>query len=399
METDPTRRYRNCLIGNYAQPPLALVRGEGSYVWDAQGRRYLDMGSGIAVNALGHAHPHWVRRVSAQAAKLVHCSNLYAIPAQAELAEKLCQYAADGKWLFCNSGTEANEALIKLARLYGIRKTGEEGKCYQVVTAEHGFHGRTFGGMSATPQAKIQKGFAPLLQGFKTARLNDIDSFRAAIDDTTAAVLVETIQGEGGIHVASSEFLRELRALCTERKVLLMIDEVQCGTGRTGTFFAYEAAGIRPDAIAMAKGLGGGLPIGAIWTAMPYSDLFTPGSHGTTFGGNPLVCTAALAVLEVLEQEKLMARVRTQGAAFREQLETLARRYPQAIQAVRGIGYMIGLVMQGDALAWNTHLRDHGMLAVPATGGVIRLLPPLTATQTELNEACQILEQTLKDHA
>lgn len=396
METVTARRYREHLIGNYGSPPLTLVRGEGCRVWDENGRAYLDFGSGIAVSALGHGHPHWVKRVSEQAATLAHTSNLYRIPLQAELAEKLCHYTNGGKWLFCNSGTEANEALIKLARLHGARLAGKEGVRYQVVTAENAFHGRTFGGMSATPQAKIQKGFAPLLPGFPTALLNDIATFEAVMDETVAAVLIEPIQGEGGIHVANASFLKDLRALCSEREVMLMIDEVQCGTGRSGEFFAHEHAGIRPDAIGMAKGLGGGFPIGALWADDPYSELFTPGSHGTTFGGNPLACAAALAVLEVIERDKLLERARTLGNTLRIRLSQLVDKHSEILEGVRGLGLMLGLVLREEkAASLVSALRQSGLLVVPAGTRVIRFLPPLTVSENELDEAINHLDATL----
>ncbi|MEY4797700.1 MAG: hypothetical protein RI978_1, partial [Verrucomicrobiota bacterium] len=315
---DPTAAlYEQYLARNYGAPPVTLVRGEGSRVWDAAGKRYLDFATGIAVNALGHAHPVWVQRVSEQAAKLVHVSNLYRNEPQGRLAAALSHYCGPGRVIFCNSGAEANEGLLKLARLHGLRKSGTEGTCIGVVVAEKAFHGRTFGGMSATPQEKIQKGFRPLLSGFTAAPLNDLAAWDKAIDaQTTAAVLVESIQGEGGVFPATAEFLQGLRKLCTERNVLLLIDEIQCGIGRTGNFFAFERAGVKPDAIAMAKGLGGGFPIGAIWMAPPHDDLFQAGSHGTTFGGGALAATAGLAVLEVIESEKLLAKVTAQSPAW-----------------------------------------------------------------------------------
>jgi len=388
--------YQNCLMNNYGLPPLTLVRGQGSRVWDDAGRAYLDFCTGIAVNALGHAHPHWVERVREQAGKLVHVSNLYRNEPQAQLAEKLLQYAGKGKLLFCNSGAEANEGLIKLARLHGKRMAGEEGKRYKVIVAEDAFHGRTFGGMAATPQEKIQGGFRPMLDGFAVARLNDIESFRAAVDDQTAAIFIETVQGEGGIHIANTTFLQELRALCDDKGLLLILDEVQCGIGRSGTFFAFEKAGIQPDAIGMAKGLGGGFPIGAIWTAQAHSDLFTPGSHGTTFGGNPLACTAALAVLEVIEQENLLEKVRAQSTTFMAELKKLPGDYPERVKAVRGLGYMIGIALNEDSKAFSAKLRENGLLAPPAGGNVVRLLPPLNASPEELEEALQLLRQTLE---
>ncbi|MCF7689413.1 MAG: aminotransferase class III-fold pyridoxal phosphate-dependent enzyme, partial [Cephaloticoccus sp.] len=246
-------------LRNYNRSPLTLVRGAGIYVWDDEDRRFLDFTSGIAVNTLGHCHPDWVEAVQKQTAQLIHVSNLFRNPQQGELARRLAGYAGPGRVFFCNSGTEANEALIKLARLHGVKKAGgEEGKCLKIICAESAFHGRTYGGMSATPQDKIQKGFRPLVPGFAFGQLNDLASFKALIDDTTAAIFVETIQGEGGIHACTPEFLHGLRQLCDEHDLLLMLDEVQCGAGRTGRFFAFEHAGIVPDAIGMAKGLGGG---------------------------------------------------------------------------------------------------------------------------------------------
>ncbi len=294
---------------NYGAPPITLVKGQGTHVWDAAGKRYLDFASGIAVNAVGHAHPHWVKRVAEQAGKLVHVSNLYRNEPQGELARALSLRCGPGRVIFCNSGAEANEGLLKLARLHGQRKSGTEGACIGVIVAEKAFHGRTFGGMSATPQEKIQKGFRPLLSGFTAVPLNDLAAWDKVIDaQATAAVLIESIQGEGGVNPATPEFLRGVEKICRERNVLFMIDEIQCGIGRTGKFFAYEHAGVKPDAIAMAKGLGGGFPIGAIWMAPPHDDLFQAGSHGTTFGGGPLAATAGLAVLEILEAEQLVAK-------------------------------------------------------------------------------------------
>ena len=272
------------LAKNYGPTPFDAKRGEGVYLYDSKGKRYLDFSSGIAVNALGHSHPTWVKAIQEQAASLVHCSNLFGIPSQQRLADRLVARAGSGRVLFCNSGAESNEALIKLARLHGRKRAdGKEGQCYGVICAENAFHGRTFGGMAATPQEKIQGGFRPMLDGFKYAALNDIASFDAAIDASTAAVFIESIQGEGGVFPADSDFLKELRALCTERGVLLMLDEVQCGIGRTGHFFAFEKSGVLPDAIGMAKGLGGGFPIGAIWMSDSCAELYQPGSHGTTF--------------------------------------------------------------------------------------------------------------------
>jgi len=256
-----------------------------------------------------------VAAIQRQATELIHTSNLFRHPNQAELARRLVGYAGPGRVFFCNSGGEADEALIKLARLHGVRKAGgEEGRCYKILGAKKGFHGRMFGGMSATPQEKVQKGFRPLVPGFAFGELNNVQSFADLVDDGTAAILVESIQGDGGINPCTAEFLLGLRKLCDQHNLLLMLDEVQCGIGRTGTFYAFEHAGIRPDAIAMAKGLGGGFPIGAIWTAERAADLFQAGMHGTTFGGTPLACAAGLAVLDVIEREQ-SARPTSRGSA------------------------------------------------------------------------------------
>ena len=388
--------YAQHVAHNYSTPAITLVRGEGTKVWDANGKQYLDFASGIAVNAIGHCHPTWVKRVAAQAGKLVHVSNLYRNEPQAHLSAMLAKQCGPGRVLFCNSGAEANEALLKLARLHGVKKSGKEGACIGVVVAERAFHGRTFGGMSATPQEKIQKGFRPLLTGFSAAPLNDIKAWEKAISATeTAAVLLETIQGEGGVFVADPVFLRELQALCRARNVLFLIDEIQCGIGRSGKFFAYEYAGVKPDAIAMAKGLGGGYPMGAIWMAPPHDELFQPGSHGTTFGGGALAAAAAMAVLEVIAEEKILARVTAQAPAWHKALQAVVAKYPALTKEVRGLGYMVGVGMNVDPLPVVAALREEGLLTVPASGIAIRFLPPLNASVAELEESVKIFERVL----
>jgi len=388
--------YERHVMKTYGAAPFALVRGKGSHVWDAEGRRYLDFCSGIAVNTLGHAHEGWTKAIREQLDQLVHCSNLYHIPGQGKLAARLCERAGTGRVFFCNSGAEANEFLLKLARLWGRQKAGgQEGRIYKVITATNAFHGRTFGGMAATPQEKIQGGFRPMLDGFATARFNDLDSFRAAVDDATAAILVETIQGEGGIHPATTEFLQGLRALCDEKGLLLLIDEVQCGIGRTGRFFAYEHAGITPDAIGMAKGLGGGFPIGAAWVRRGYDELFQPGNHGTTYGGNPLACAAANAVLDAIENENLLDHVARLSAPWLESLRALAARHPAHAKGVRGMGFHAALVVNGDPLDWVKRFRDNGLLTVRAGTDAVRLMPPLNVSETDLGHAVEIIDFVL----
>ena len=305
------------------------------------------------------------------------------------------QRAGPGRVFFCNSGGEADEAMLKLSRLHGVAKSGAEGKCIKVLAAKNAFHGRMFGGMSATPQEKIQKGFRPLVPGFAFGELNNLQSFADQIDADTAAIIVESIQGEGGINPCTPEFLRGLRQLCDQHNVLLLVDEVQCGLGRTGKFYAFEHAGILPDAIAMAKGLGGGFPIGAVWVRDRFADLFQPGSHGTTFGGTPLACAAGLAVLDVIERENLLETVRARGGPWIEALAQLAKDFPAHVLAVRGKGYLVGVQMAADPAPYVAALREQGLLVVSASNNVIRVLPPLVATAEELAKSVEIFRKVL----
>jgi acetylornithine aminotransferase/acetylornithine/N-succinyldiaminopimelate aminotransferase len=348
------------------------------------------------VCALGHCHPRWVEAIQRQAAELVHVSNLFRTPNQGELARRLVGRAGPGRVFFCNSGAEANEGLIKLARLHGRRLSGgQEGVRYKIICAKNAFHGRTFGGMSATPQEKIQGGFRPLVPGFAFGELNNLESFRALIDEQTAGIFVETVQGESGVHPCNTEFLRGLRALCDEHRLLFMLDEVQCGLGRTGRFFAYEHHGIVPDAVGMAKGLGGGFPIGAVWARQPFADLFTPGSHGSTFGGTPLACAAALAVLDIIETEGILEHVAATAPRLHQHLATLHNELPQVVTAVRGLGFMAGIQLASDPAPVIARLREAGLLCPAAGGNTVRLLPPLTAATDEVDEAAGILRRVL----
>ena len=388
--------WKNNLLGNYGVPPVAFSRGKGSRVWDESGKEYLDFASGIAVLSLGHAHPHWLNRVCTQAEKLSHCSNLFANENAPRVAERINRHMGGGKMFFCNSGAEANECLLKISRLWGrSRANGEEGKIFKVVVCENAFHGRLFGTMAATPQEKIQNGFRPLLPGITVAKLNDIESFRTAIDDETSAVLLEPVQGESGLTPATPEFLRTLRELCDERKVLLMCDEIQCGIGRTGKLFGFEHAGIVPDCFSMAKGLGGGFPIGAVWMRNELADLFHAGSHGTTFGGNPMACAAALAVLETLDAENLISHVAETSVDWRERLAELVKDFPETLVEIRGIGFMSGLKFRETPAPWIAKFREAGLLTVGAGNNVVRLLPPLNASVEELNESVEILRKVL----
>ena len=396
VRTSTAELYDAHVLKNYARASLTLVRGRGAQVWDEAGNGYLDFTSGIAVSALGHCHPHWVAAVQRQAAELIHVSNLFRNPQQGELARRLVKYAGPGRVFFCNSGAEANEALIKLARLHGVQKAGgEEGTCYKIICAKNAFHGRTYGGMSATPQEKIQNGFRPLVPGFAFGEINNLQSFTELVDPGTAAIFLETIQGESGINLCTPEFLRGIRQLCDQHNLLLLLDEVQCGIGRTGKFYSFEHAGIAPDAIGMAKGLGGGFPIGAMWVRDRFAELFHPGNHGTTFGGTPLACAAALAVLDVIDRDNLMEKVRLQSGPWHDTLRKIAADFPKHISAVRALGYLVGVQMTGDPAPYLVAFRERGLLTPSAGGNVIRLLPPLNATPDELARSVQIFRDTL----
>lgn len=399
VRTSTAELYDAHVLKNYARPAVTLVRGRGTQVWDDVGNSYLDFTSGIAVSALGHCHPTWVAAIQRQAGELIHVSNLFRNPQQGELARRIVQKAGPGRVFFCNSGAEANEAMIKLARLHGIAKSGEEGKCYKIVGAKNAFHGRTYGSMSATPQEKIQKGFRPLVPGFAFAEINNLQSFADLIDEETAAVLIETVQGESGINPCTPEFLSGLRRLCDERNVLLLLDEVQCGIGRTGRFYAFEHAGVTPDAVGMAKGLGGGFPIGAMWVRDRFAELFHPGNHGTTFGGTPLACAAALAVLDVIERDNLLEKVRTQSKSWIEQLSKLAAEFPKQVLGARGVGYLVGVQLASDPAPYIALARDRGLLVPGAGNNVIRFLPPLNATSEELAKSVEIFRSVLETKA
>ncbi len=389
---DFIQKHQSFLIGNYASPALEIVRGQGSYLWDSQGKKYLDFTSGIAVTNLGHSHPEWIKQVQSQAAVLAHCSNLYSIPEQVRLAERLVGKIGSGKVLFCNSGAEANEALIKLSRLHG--EQGET-KRTKILVAKNGFHGRTLGALSATESSKYRKGFEPLLPGFVFCKLNELSDFENAIDDETVAILVESIQGEGGLHVASDSFLQGIEKLCQKNNLLFLMDEVQAGIARTGEFLGFQKSGVRPDAIAMAKGLGGGFPIGAIWVKDTRTSLFTPGSHGTTFGGSPLACSAAHAVLDVIEKEDLTARAKELGNFLHQGIQKLAEDFPKQILEVRGRGLMLGIQLTDEPGELVSILRENSLLAVGAAGQTLRLLPPLTISQDEIEEGLKILRLSL----
>jgi acetylornithine aminotransferase/acetylornithine/N-succinyldiaminopimelate aminotransferase len=401
MPNDPqstTELYARHVVPTYGRFPLCLARGRGVRVWDEDGREFLDFTSGIAVNALGHSHPALRDALAAQAGELVHTSNLFLTRPQALLAARLEKMVgARGKVFFCNSGAEANEGLYNLARKHG----SPQGRC-GIITLDNSFHGRTLGGIAATGQSKVKLGFGPPVDGFVNvpARLECVAN---AIGPRTAAILVEPIQGEGGVRPLAAEFLRALRALCDEHTLLLMYDEVQCGLGRTGHWCGWHATGAAdavPDAISWAKGIGGGFPLGAFWVREPFADLLGPGTHGTTYGGSPLACAAANAVFDTIEKENLLANATARAAQLREG----AKKLP-LVREARGAGLLLGLEIadfapdEGEtgtpALRLTLRLIKAGLLVVPAGENTVRLLPPLNVTAAECDEALGILRDVL----
>ena len=380
------------LMANYGRFDLTFERGEGSYLYAADGARYLDFGCGIGVTSLGHAHPHVIAALEAQSKELWHVSNLYHIPPQARLAERLTAATFANRVLFCNSGAEAMECAIKLARIYQTSRGAAER--YRVVTFRNAFHGRTLATIAAGAQAKHLKGFEPAVDAFDQADLNDLDATRAAIGDETAALLVEPIQGEGGIHPATDAFLQGLRALADEFGLVLIFDEVQCGVGRTGRLFAHEWAGVTPDIMAVAKALGNGFPIGACLAREEVAAAMVPGSHGTTFGGNPLATAVANAVLDVVLADGFLETVQKNAALLTERLTALAGN-KNVYTGVRGRGMMLGLECVVPNMELLGALRENKVLALPADSNILRMLPPLNIGESEIDEACDALERAL----
>jgi acetylornithine aminotransferase/acetylornithine/N-succinyldiaminopimelate aminotransferase len=417
------------VVPSYGRFDLVLSHGAGSYVFDVAGKRYLDLGGGIAVCCLGHAHPAITEALVEQSKKLIHVSNLYFTEPQGRLAAELVKRLGAGKCFFANSGAEANEGLFKLARKFGH----DEGR-FEILTAMNSFHGRTLAGIAATGQDKVKKGFEPMTPGFRHVPFNDLAAARAAISPATAAILIEGVQGEGGVTPATPEYLLGLRALCDEKKLLLFMDGVQCGHYRTGKFQSFQRIlenegegrraadpniqgrqhaippGFLPDGVAMAKSLGGGFPIGAFWVRAPFADLLGPGTHATTFGGTPLACAVALKVLEVIERERLDENARKLGDWMKNELQRLAAKYPQVVRRARGFGFMLGLELvekipafaagdQTAAVQFVNRLHQAGVLTIPAGTQIVRLLPPLNLKPQEAGEGIAVIESVVKSLA
>lgn len=381
--------FKQYVIGNYTRYPVALVRGEGSYVWDAEGKRYLDFFPGWGCDLIGHCPPRVVKAVQEQVAELIHVPNTWYTEAQGLLAQALSERGGiDGKCFFCNSGTEAVEAAIKLARLNG--KPGR----YKILSMINSFHGRTFGALSATGQPKYHKGLEPMLAGFVHAPFGDLDAAAKAIDGETCAILVEPIQGEGGINLPPNGYLEGLRELADKHRLLLIFDEVQAGMGRTGKWFGFQNWSVQPDAITMAKALGGGVAIGGIMARPAFADKLVPGTHAATYGGNPLACRAALATIETIEADGLLDRTVQLGESFRQRFEALKTRCP-LIHDIRIKGVMIGVELSIEGAAIVDRCLQRQLLINCTHGTVLRLLPAMTLSDEELDEGCSILEDVL----
>ena len=382
------------IMRTYGRFPLVPVKGEGCYLWDADGKKYLDFLAGVAVNNLGHCHPAVSAAIAKQAAQLIHCSNYYHIPQQIELAELLCGLSFADKAFFCNSGAEANEAAIKLARKYSREKFGADR--YEIITALASFHGRTMATVSATGQEKVQKFFDPLLHGFRHVPFNDAASLRAAVSPCTCAVMLEPIQGEGGVVVPDEGYLQEVRRICDEHNLILIFDEVQVGMGRTGKMFAHEHFGITPDIMTLAKALAGGAPIGTMLATDELATAFTPGTHGSTFGGNPLVTAAGVATVRTIMEDGILNRTCEMGEYLMGELETLGKRFP-IITEVRGIGLMIGVELSVPGAEIVKKALERGLLLNCAQEKVLRLVPPLIVGKKEADEMLAILTGILEE--
>ena len=382
--------YKEYVVPTYTQSPLCIVKAKGAKVWDIDGKEYLDFFPGWAVSGLGHCPKRVVDAVKKQAGKVIHVSNNYMNELQPLLAKKIIEHSFDGKVFFANSGAEANEAAIKLARKYG------QGKRFEIITMEKSFHGRTLAMITATGQDKVKVGFAPLPAGFVTVPYNDIESVKDAVTDKTVAVMLELIEGEGGINIAKQDYVQELRDFCNEKDLLLIFDEVQTGMGRTGEMFAYKNFGIKPDVMTLAKSLGGGVPIGAMVADKKIADTLGPGSHASTFGGSPIVCAASLAVFETIEKDNLLENAKNMGDYFIKKLNGMRSRF-LFIKEVRGMGLMIGieLSIEGDTVFKGCF--DRGLLINCTQKKVLRIMPPLNVKKLEINKGLKILREVFKN--
>lgn len=385
---------KNLLMGTYARFPITLTKGSGIFVYDTEGKKYMDFGSGISVNNLGHCHPAVVAAIEKQAETLIHCSNLYWSEPQFAVAAYLTKYSGLNQVFFCNSGAEANEGAIKLARKY-FYDQGKSEK-YEIITMQKSFHGRTLATLTATGQDKVKTGFAPLPDGFKYAQFNDMSSLKAAVSERTCGVMLEAVQAEGGVYPADENYLKQVASFCKEYDLLLIIDEVQCGMGRCGTMFAYEQYGVTPDIVTVAKALGGGLPMGAFLAKKEIAKSFGPGTHGTTFGANPVCAAAAAAVFQTIEKENLLAQVKAIGSYFLERLKELQAAFPGIVTDVRSKGLLLGLETPGKAGAIVNECLQNGVILLVAGPDVVRFLPPLIIREKDVDVAVKTVRNALK---
>ena len=381
------------VANTYARYPVLLVRGKGTRVWDLEGEEYLDFVSGLSVCNLGHCHPKVVKAIQDQAEKLIHVSNFYYIEPQIQLASLLCKHSFADKVFFCNSGAEANEGAFKLARKYAKEKMGKDR--YEIITMERSFHGRTLATLTATGQEKFHKGYEPLMPGFKYVPFNDIGAVKNAIDSKTCAVMLEPIQGEGGVNCPSEGYLKALREICDEKEVLLIFDEVQVGMGRTGELFAYEHDGVEPDMLTLAKSLAGGVPIGALLIKKGIADSFKPGDHASTFGGNPLATAAGVAALTTILEEGMLENCQKLGDYFISQLEEIKKKFP-FVKEVRGKGLILGMELKIDGSSIVKEMLKKKILINCTMGNVLRFLPPLIVTREEVDHVVKALEEVFK---
>ncbi|PIQ88079.1 MAG: aspartate aminotransferase family protein [Candidatus Omnitrophica bacterium CG11_big_fil_rev_8_21_14_0_20_43_6] len=387
------KTYQDNIMDTYNKVPLIFVKGKGSRLWDVKGKLYLDFFPGWGVGSLGHCHPKVMQGVRDQISKLIFVPNNYYHPFQAKLASELIYLSFPGKVFFANSGAEANEAAIKLARKYGAA-----GAKFEIITFENAFHGRTLAALAATGQGKYQKGFEPMPEGFKQVKFNDLVAVKQVITEKTVAIMLELVQGEGGINVASPNFVLALRKICDEQKILLIIDEVQTGVGRTGKMFGYQNYGITPDVMTLAKALGGGLPIGVMIAKKEFSDILAPGMHASTFGGGPVICRAALGVLKAMQKEKILSNCQNMGKYLLEKLTVLKNTYP-VIKEIRGLGLMLGIELSIEGKQIVQAAMERGLLINCTHDKVLRLMPALNVTKKEIDQAIQILKGVFKRQA
>lgn len=383
--------FKQHVMPNYIRYPIVFEKGKGSYLWDTEGNRYLDFFAGWATTGLGHSHPQVVLAIQEQAAKIIHIPNIYYTVPQGELAELIAKHSFPGKTFFCNSGAEANESAIKLARKYG-----SSSERYEIVSLSNSFHGRTLATVTATAQEKYHQGFAPLPAGFTYAEFNNFEKLQNVIGEKTIGIILELIQGEGGINVASHEYVKNLRKLCDEKNIVLIFDEVQTGIGRTGEYFAFQHYSVEPDVMTLAKSLGNGTAIGAMVMKEAFSEILSPGSHASTFGGNPLACSAGAAVFQAIDEEKILENVKNQGAYLKQKLETLQKKYQKLIKEVRGFGLMLGLELNlADGSQIIKQCMEKKVLFNCTHQNVIRFMPMLNVTKKEVDEAVSVFEEVI----